>query len=398
MTTASKTRLEPGTHSIDRVTPRKTDVGYVIDWSVRLHDGKLLRRRSQGKTKGEAKRRARDKATDLLTSSADGAWSPSSPAADYLDRVVQPSIENASRLKDLSKRRYAASLALVRAELKGYTIHDATRFRTLEKTLKSIARTAPGSVSSARTVVTTYLLDALVRDDLIDGNPLRGVHLDLPTAPITTGGRRTLTETEWNTVIEHLLTRDVTPLLMPTKHKNIRKSTRAVHARAVRMTLLQAVTGLRISEANKVQWRHVIESDGRLLIDATKDIVKGRKDKEKGRYIPILRNDVATYLHEHREDDNTYVIGSPSTTANPWTATNADDVVPELYRQIATATGVALLADLRSHSWRATLNGVYADKLPATTRAAIFGHTEEINDEYYSDRANIDAVLRSTTL
>lgn len=185
---------------------------------------------------------------------------------------------------------------------------------------------------------------------------------------------------------------------MPTKHKNIRQSTRAVHARAVRMTLLQAVTGLRISEANAVQWRHIIESDGRLLVDATQDIVKGRKGKEKGRYIPILREDVADYLRTHREDDDHFVIGSPTTTAKPWTATNADDVVPELYRQVAATTGVTLLTTLRSHSWRSTLNGVYSDKLPATTRAAIFGHTEEINNEYYSDRANIDAVLRSTTL
>lgn len=398
MSTASKSRLEPGTHSIDRVNPRKSDGGYVMDWSLRLHDGKLLRRRSQGKTKGEVKRRARDKAADLLATSADGDWSPSSPVTDYLDRVVKPSITNTSRLKELSKRRYTASFSLVRTELKGYTIHAATRFRVLEKVLKNIARTAPGSVSSARTVMTTYLLDALVRDDLIDGNPLRGVHLDLPTSPNTATKRRTLTEAEWNTVIKHLLTRDVTPLLMSTKHKNIRESTRMVHARAVRMTLLQSVTGLRISEANQIRWRHVIESGGRLVLDATKDIVKGRKGKEKGRYIPILRDDVAEYLREHREADDHYVIGSPSTTAKPWTATNADDTVPELYRQVAAATGVPLLADLRSHSWRATLNGVYADKLPATTRAAIFGHTEAINDEYYSDRANIDAVLRSTTL
>lgn len=399
MTTAAKTKLLPGTHSIDRVHPRKTAKGdYVLDWSVRTHAGKLLRRRSQGKTKGEVRARARDKAIDLLTTSG-GAWAPSSPIADYIDRVVQPSIEKASTLKQLSRNRYLASLKLVRQELTGYSIHDGTRFRVLEESLQNIARKKPGSVSSARTVLSKYLITQLIRDGLLDGNPLKGVSIDLGDAgKKSSQGRRTLTEAEWDTVVKHLLARDVEPLLMPTKHKNIRQSTRAVHARAVRMTLLQAVTGLRISEANAVQWRHIIESDGRLLVDATKDIVKGRKGKEKGRYIPILREDVADYLHTHREDNDHFVIGSPSTTAKPWTATNADDVVPELYRQVAATTGVILLTDLRSHSWRSTLNGVYADKLPATTRAAIFGHTEEINDEYYSDRANIDAVLRSTTL
>lgn len=399
MTTAAKTRLLPGTHSIDRAHPRKADKGgYILDWSVRTHAGKLLRRRSQGKTKGEVRARAREKAADLLATSG-GAWAPSSPIATYIDQVVQPSIENANTLKELSRNRYLASLKLVRQELSGYSIHDGTRFRVLERALQTIAQRKRGSASSARTVLSKYLVTQLIRDGLLDGNPLKGVSIDLgDVEKKSPKGRRTLTETEWNTVIKHLLARDVKPLLMPTKHKNIRQSTRAVHARAVRMTLLQAVTGLRISEANAVQWRHIIESDGRLLVDATQDIVKGRKGKEKGRYIPILREDVADYLRTHREDDDHFVIGSPTTTAKPWTATNADDVVPELYRQVAATTGVTLLTTLRSHSWRSTLNGVYSDKLPATTRAAIFGHTEEINNEYYSDRANIDAVLRSTTL
>lgn len=399
MTTAAKTKLLPGTHSIDRVHPRKTDKGdYVLDWSVRTHAGKLLRRRSQGKTKGEVRARAREKAADLLTTSG-GAWAPSSPITDYIDRVVQPSIENASTLKGLSRSRYLASLKLVRQELAGYSIHDGTRFRVLEKSLQTIAQKKRGSVSSARTVLSKYLVTQLIRDGLLDGNPLKGVSIDLgDTEKKSPQGRRTLTETEWNTVVKHLLVRDVEPLLPPSKHKNIRKSTRAIHGRAVRMTLLQAVTGLRISEANAVRWKHVIEHEDRLLIDATKDIVKGRQGKEKGRLIPILREDVADYLRTHRGNDDHYVIGSPSTTAKPWTATNADDVVPQLYRQVAEATSVALLADLRSHSWRATLHGIYADKINPAARAAIFGHTEQVADEYYTDRANIESILRSITL
>lgn len=358
----------------------------------------LLRRRSQGRTKGEARARARTKAADLLTTSG-GDWAPSSPLTDYLDQVVQPSIENASTLKELSRSHYLASLKLVRHELKGYSIHDGTRFRVLEKSLQAIAQKKPGSASSARTVLSKYPITQLIRDGLLDGNPLSGVSLDLEV-PRGKGsrGRRTLTRTEWDTVVEHLLTRDVSPLLIPSKHKNIRKSTRAVHGRVVRMTLLQAVTRLRISEANNVQWKHVIEHGDHLLIDATRDIVKGRRGKEKGRLIPILREDVSDYLRSHREDDDHYMIGCPSSTTKPWNPTNADDVVPELYRQVAEATDVALLADLRSHSWRATLHGVYADKIDPATRTTIFGHTEQVADEYYTDRANIESVLRSITL
>lgn len=133
-----------------------------------------------------------------------------------------------------------------------------------------------------------------------------------------------------------------------------------------------------------------------IIINATRDIVKGRKGKERGRYIPILREDVAEYLRRHREDEAHYVVGSPTTTANAWDATNADDKVPELYSQIADETGVEILRDLRSHSWRATLHGVYADVMDARTRADIFGHTEQIADEYYNDRANVEALIRAT--
>lgn len=399
MSTASKSKIMPGTTSIDRVHARRDGDRWILDWSIRLHDGKLLRRRSQGKTKGEVRARARLKAEEMLSASPTGTWTPSSQVAGYIDKIVEPAIDESGRLKQLSKRRYKAALTLVKSELRGYTIHDATQFRTLEAALKSIATTAPGSVSTARTVLTTYLLDQLVRDGLAAGNPLRGARLDLPTAAkAAPTGRRTLTRDEWDTVVKHLLERDTGPLLMPTKHKNIRKSTRAVHARAVRLMLLQAVTGLRIAEANLVRWRHVVETEGHILIDATSDIVKGRRGREKGRFIPVLRDDVADYLREHRGEPDEYVVGAPSSTAIAWDPTNADDSVPELYKQIAEATGVAILAGLRSHSWRATLHGVYADQIDPATRAAIFGHTEAVAEEYYTDRRNIESLLRTTTL
>ena len=68
--------------------------------------------------------------------------------------------------------------------------------------------------------------------------------------------------------------------------------------------------------------------------------------------------------------------------------------MPELYRQIAEATGVKILQDLRSHSWRATLHGVYADVMDPATRVAIFGHTEQVAEEYYNDRQNIESLMR----
>ena len=69
--------------------------------------------------------------------------------------------------------------------------------------------------------------------------------------------------------------------------------------------------------------------------------------------------------------------------------------MPPLYAQTAEATGVEILKDLRSHSWRATLHGVYADVIDPLTLAKYFGHTQKIADEYYDDLENTEAVLKA---
>lgn len=391
--TAAKTRIQPGEHSIDRNNPRPHNGGYVLDWSIRLNDGKLVRKRTQGATKSAVRARAKETAKNLLKA-GNQHWTLNKPINDYLATETAQRIQESTRLKDLSKRRYTAALELLKPHLKGYNISDAMTFDVMEKTLKAIAKDAPGSVSTARTVLSSYTADQLVRAGVITANPIRGVNLDIAAPKPKKSDRRTLTKPEWDAVVKHLLTRDTTTLLTPTKHKNIRQSTRNIHAHTVRLTLLQAVSGLRIAEANQLQWKHIIDGDDGMLIDASADIVKGRKGKEKGRFIPILRADVAEYLRTHREDDEHFIVGSPTTTARPWDATNADDKVPELYRQIAEATGVKILQDLRSHSWRATLHGVYADVMDPATRAAIFGHTEQVAEEYYNDRQNIESLMR----
>lgn len=396
MSTAAKTYIEPGKTSIDRNTPRKTKTGYELDWSVRLHNGRLVPKRSKGKTKGEVRARARRKAEELLATTST-TWTPRTPMTTYIEKVTRPKIEDSADLKDLSKRRYLASLNLVATELKGYSVYDAMQFEVLEQTLQAVAKTHPGSVSSARTVLSKYIADTLVRNGVIPGNPIRDAKLDIRTqGKDEANGRRTLTNGEYELVIKHLLTRDVSGPLVEPKKGGARQSTINAHVRITRLTLLQAVTGLRISEANKLKWEHVEDDGEHVIINATRDIVKGRKGKEKGRYIPILREDVSDYLRQHREDGERYVVGSPTTTARAWDATNADDKVPELYKQIAEETGVEILRDLRSHSWRATLHAVYADVMDARTRADIFGHTEQVADEYYNDRANVEALIRAT--
>lgn len=68
---------------------------------------------------------------------------------------------------------------------------------------------------------------------------------------------------------------------MQPKKGGARQSTINAHARVTRLTLLQAVTGLRISEANRLRWAHVEDNGENIIINATKDIVKGRKGKKR---------------------------------------------------------------------------------------------------------------------
>ena len=82
-----------------------------------------------------------------------------------------------------------------------------------------------------------------------------------------------------------------------------------------------------------------------------------------------------------------FVVGSPTTTATAWDAPNADDKVPVLYSQIADETDVEILRGLRSHSWRATLHGVYADVMDALSRAGAGTRTEPRGDARSSARA-----------
>lgn len=67
---ASTSRLEPGEHSIDRSTPRQVDGQWWLDWSLRLHDDRILRRRSKGATEKIVRRRARRTAEKLLAATS----------------------------------------------------------------------------------------------------------------------------------------------------------------------------------------------------------------------------------------------------------------------------------------------------------------------------------------
>lgn len=74
---ATTARLEPGEDTIDRgnavVRTMNGRAVVVLDWSIRLHDDTVLRRRTQGSTEEQVRQRARAAADALLATTQPSA-------------------------------------------------------------------------------------------------------------------------------------------------------------------------------------------------------------------------------------------------------------------------------------------------------------------------------------
>lgn len=355
----------------------------MLDWSVRLHDGKRLGRRSQGSTKGEVRARAKAKAVDLLAT-GNSSWSRTSLITDYIDEVSVDAI-NAARLRPGSAARYRLVLGHLRRELKGYSIGDAVKFRTLERALVSIgAAHGAQTAKQARTVLSKYILQQLIRDQLIDHNPISGMSIDLGTVKKSSKpeGGHALTRQDYNTVLEWFL--DLDPAegsarRSVTKRRNVRD-----------LTLIQAATGLRIGEVRTLEWSEVqVDDQGQMTVTVTTEHSK----THKARTVPVLDDRVAeVVLTRQNTVGGRYVVGSPTDPDKEWDKMNCQRAVAVLYKEAAEATGVELLQTARSHLWRATLNSLMID-LPEVMRSAFFGHDAEVNRASYTDLTDTSAMV-----
>lgn len=381
---SSTTRLDPGHHSIDRVTPRQRDDGvWVLDWSVRLDDGKLLTKRSQGSTKGAVRSRAKAKASDLLAT-GNSTWSRTSPVTDYITKVSTPAVD-AAAIRESSRDRYHLVLGHLSNQFKGYSIGDAMRFRTLERAITDIAATnGSQTAKQARTVLSKYVIQQLIRDEVIDHNPISGMSIDLGTHKASTkpAGGRALTKAEYTTVVQWLLDLD------PAKGSARRSVTKRRNTRD--LTLIQAVTGLRIGEVRTLEWAEVtVDDNGQMTVTVTAD----KSKTHKARTVPVLDERVAeVILTRQNTIGGTYVVGAPMDPNKIWDKMNCQRSVAALYKEIAESTGVGLLATGRSHLWRATLNTLMLD-LPEVVRSAYFGHDEAVNRASYTDLTDTSVMV-----
>ena len=379
---------------------------WLLDWSIRLHDGRLVTKRSQGATKGQVRQRAKVAAAELLASGG-GTWKTTSSLTAYIGRVSRPAIEGA-QLSPNSRARYLTVLRQLAGEceghshahsLKGHSISSGTRLRSLEACLQEIAELhGAGSATQARTVLSKYVLQQLNRDEVIHGNPLSGMSIDLKSnaKPIAVErGGQALTRRQYHAVVDYLL--DLDPAegqVKPRRGRWLLDDIVAKRRNAIDLTLLQAATGLRVAEANSVTWaRHVdADDEGTLHVTVTEDLSKTNRERR----VPVLDARVAERLLTRQNasvSPAAHVIGSPADAMSSWDRRNCSKEIAKLYVELAEALNIKLLMTHRTHVWRATLNSMLLDTVPEVIRSAFFGHDVAVNRASYTDLTDTSSMV-----
>lgn len=349
--------------------------------------------RAKGKTEFRIKGKA--KCEEALKSGT-SVWSKSNPITDYIDDVSAPAI-NAARLRSNTKSRYHLAITQLRGKLKGFTIADAVKFRTLERILKEIAQThGSESARQARTVLSKYILDQLIREELIEHNPIRGIAIDLGDNNKSgkASGGRAITDADYEAVVNHLVTRDTARPLPP--GTDMRATSIAKHRNVVALALLQSGTGLRISEALALTRSDAATTAESITLTVTEEVSK----THRARSVPILDKRVESWWRTRLEalpaNPDTPLIPSPGDAQRHWRTDNAVKACALLYKDVGQELGNQTVAELRSHAWRTILNNrAIAKGVAAEIRSAYFGHDSEMNTKAYTDLTDVEGMARA---
>lgn len=414
---AAKTKLLEGEHSIDRAQPSISGDLKVLRWSVRpVGHAKPLKKRTQVPKRmsdGKLRERARSQAEEILRNQGrKTTWSPNSEIADYITAVVKPLIEESSQLSDRSKARYLLSLKQLiggcddanhkhQKSLKLVDIRNGSRYRTVVDCLQEIAKFhGSESARQARTVLGGYVLQQLQHDELIENNVLRGARIDLKTGAVKrTGGTIggvALGLHDYRAAVDYLLELDpAQAAVKPIRGRWTMDDVIARRRNTIDLTLLQAATGLRISEALQA-WCGLVGGSGTTLhIDVVADIAKG----DIPRVAHFLEPRIAEHLSsrvDRAADPSHLIVSAPASPSKQWELRNATKAVEALYLEMHAALGIAAFKTERAHVWRATLNTMLVGVVPEVMRAAQFGHTGEVNRKSYTDSALTPAAVAAS--
>lgn len=274
---------------------------------------------------------------------------------------------------------------------KGYSIASVARRRTIEDLLKGIAAEhGAESGRHAKGVASRYFFEELIKDDVIEYNPLAGARIDLGTVKKTSRpeGGCALTAAEYDRVLAHLLALDPAEGVVPPKRGRYTLADRvAVHRNCIDLTLLQMATGLRVSEARTLQWDDIItDAQGRPAC-----VIRAENAKTgTARVAALVEPEVYEHLIRRRaEVGGSYVVGAPLNPDTEWDRFNAQKVLKTFYENLARNCDVPLLETHRTHVWRTTLNTLYRTDVDALLRARTLGHSLDVNAQAYSDLSDL---------
>ena len=350
--------------------------------------------------------RARAKADELLKRSEATTWRERDSLTGYMESVSKPAIK-AARLSKATMTRYELAMKQLKGEcgckpmhasLKGHSIATGTRFRTLEQALQGIAQHhGSESARQARGVLSKYVLQQLIRDELLQANPLAGMSIDLRSDK-PTGRKRVdaLTLDEYERTMDYLLDLDPADGVEEPKRGRWTLADRIANRRnAIDLTLLLMTTGLRVGEANALTWADVtMTDDGHMLITATDEKRQRHLGAEHSeRLVQVVDNRVAAHLERRRgadaehviEASSNYVIGAPADPAVPWDGSNCRKHIVTLYKQLAEDLKITEFEHGRTHMWRKTLNSITYTVVPEAVRLLHFGHSQDVSRQHYLD-------------
>ena len=398
-------RIQPGedTTATSKVVAGKKPGYLSMQWRVCLWNGRVERHVTEVKTKRatDVRQRAKASAQALLSGATTGSWRRDSELSAYIERESIPAIERNEFTRPLrphTQERYIHVLRLLSAQMKGLTIADAVRPRTLNDALVAIA-SANGTATAKQCskVASKYVLRRHVTDEVIEHNPLRDMELELPVhvaKPKPRGGRA-LTPEERARVIDYLLAYEPEAMPKPKRGRYSAEQRTAIRERAVEVTLLQADTGLRINEACNLTRVDVDTEADPLTVTVTPEVSK----THKGRTVPVMDSRVADRIRERLtrapQSDTAPVFGAPAFPDRVWDPSNRQKAVRALYAEMADALDIPLLREVSSHVWRTTLNTEWMGRgVPDALRAAFFGHGEDVNRSSYTDTSSTAQLVR----
>lgn len=396
--------LEPGQDNIDqrKVTGNPKD-GYRLQWSVRLYDGRTLKRSItlKGKTKGQVRARAREKTAELLrTSGTKGTWSPASMMGEYIRQASIPYVQSAN-LRESTKRAYVQKLELMADRLEAYPIADGCRPDTLQEKLNEVAAEhGTATAKQCRKVINKWVIQRLVINNVIDHNPLYGINIDINVEHVAkakpTGGVA-LTDGEYRRALDWMLALDPNDpeKTKPKRGRYTQEDLARKRLAVIDMTLLQATTGLRIGECRQLEGRDVSTHDNETWVTVRPEASK----THRGREVPIIDHRVADRInarHQKLTGASDRLFPSQVEENTEWDKSNAQKAITGFLREVSEKCGIPALANHSSHIWRATLSTQAMQRgVPAEIRAAYFGHSAEVNRDYYTDTTDVSGVLNA---